>query len=59
MIHINEEAACCLLCENAPCGEKTARAIRALRLVADDAIYPVWTEGIRLSRLARTANRVS
>ena len=31
MIHINEEAARCLLCENAPCGEKTARAIRALR----------------------------
>jgi len=31
MIHINEEAARCLLCENAPCGEKVARAIRALR----------------------------
>ena len=31
MIHINEEVARCLLCENAPCGEKTARAIRALR----------------------------
>ena len=29
MIHINEEVARCLLCENAPCGEKTARAIRA------------------------------
>ena len=27
MIHIHEEVARCLLCENAPCGEKTARAI--------------------------------
>ena len=31
MIHTNEEVARCLLCEHAPCGEKTARAIRALR----------------------------
>jgi len=31
MIHINEEVARCLLCEQAPCGEKTARALRALR----------------------------
>lgn len=31
MMHINEEVARCLLCTNAPCGEKTARAIRALR----------------------------
>ena len=31
MIHINEEVARCLLCENAPCGDKVARAIRALR----------------------------
>ena len=31
MLHINEEVARCLLCENAPCGEKAARAIRALR----------------------------
>ena len=31
MMHINEEVARCLLCENAPCGEKVARAIRALR----------------------------
>ena len=31
MIHINEEVARCLLCENAPCGEKAARALRALR----------------------------
>ena len=31
MIHINEEVARCLLCENAPCGAKTARALRALR----------------------------
>ena len=31
MLHLNEEAARCLLCENAPCGAKVARAIRALR----------------------------
>lgn len=31
MIHINEEAARCLLCYDAPCGEKVARAIRAAR----------------------------
>ena len=31
MIHINEETARCLLCYNAPCGEKVARAIRAAR----------------------------
>ncbi len=31
MIHINEEVARCLLCADAPCGEKVARTIRALR----------------------------
>ena len=31
MIHINEEVARCLLCTDAPCGQKTARALRALR----------------------------
>lgn len=31
MIHISEEAARCLLCADAPCGKKAARAIRALR----------------------------
>ena len=31
MLHILEEAARCLLCEDAPCGRKAARAIRALR----------------------------
>ena len=31
MMHVNEEVARCLLCEHAPCGEKVARAIRALR----------------------------
>lgn len=31
MMHIYEEAARCLLCENAPCGNKAARAIRAIR----------------------------
>lgn len=31
MIHCNEEVARCLLCQDAPCGAKTARALRALR----------------------------
>ena len=31
MLHLEEEVARCLLCENAPCGEKVSRAIRALR----------------------------
>ena len=31
MMHVNEEVARCLLCENAPCGQKAARALRALR----------------------------
>ena len=31
MLHILEEADRCLLCEDAPCGRKAARAIRALR----------------------------
>ena len=31
MLHIQEEAARCLLCHDAPCGEKVARAIRAAR----------------------------
>ena len=31
MIHIHEESARCLLCDNAPCGAKASRAIRALR----------------------------
>ena len=31
MLHINEEAARCLLCHDAPCGAKVARAIRAAR----------------------------
>lgn len=31
MLHINEEVARCLLCCDAPCGEKVARAIRAAR----------------------------
>ena len=38
-MHINEEVARCLLCENAPCGQKVARAIRALRF--DN----LWTAG--------------
>ena len=31
MIHVHEEVARCLLCVDAPCGQKAARAIRALR----------------------------
>lgn len=31
MIHINEEVSRCLLCADAPCGAKAARALRALR----------------------------
>ena len=31
MLHIQEEVARCLLCMDAPCGKKAARAIRALR----------------------------
>lgn len=31
MLHINQESARCLLCYDAPCGEKAARAIRAAR----------------------------
>ena len=31
MIHMNEEVSRCLLCADAPCGKKAARAIRALR----------------------------
>ena len=31
MLHINEEVARCLLCEDAPCGAVIARALRALR----------------------------
>ena len=31
MIHIQEEVARCLLCVDAPCGAKVARALRALR----------------------------
>ncbi len=31
MLHLQEEASRCLLCSDAPCGAKVARAIRALR----------------------------
>ena len=31
MMHINEEVGRCLLCQDAPCGAKVARALRALR----------------------------
>ena len=45
MMHINEEVARCLLCENAPCGKKVARAIRALRF--DN----LWTAGELFAQL--------
>ena len=45
MIHIQEEIARCLLCADAPCGEKTARALRALRF--DN----LWTATELLSQL--------
>lgn len=36
MIHVNEEAARCLLYHNAPCGKAVSRALRAARF---DNIY--------------------
>ena len=45
MLHIKEEVARCLLCADAPCGQKAARALRALRF--DN----LWTAGELLSQL--------
>jgi dihydropyrimidine dehydrogenase (NAD+) subunit PreA len=44
MIHIQEEAARCLLCENAPCGENIARAIRAIRFDNAHNAYRWWAD---------------
>lgn len=45
MLHVKEEVARCLLCADAPCGQKAARALRALRF--DN----LWTAGELLSQL--------
>lgn len=44
MIHVQEEAARCLLCENAPCGEKIARAIRAIRFDNASNAWRFWDD---------------
>ena len=48
MIHYQEEASRCLLCSSAPCGEKAARAIRALRF------ENLWTARELLEELNET-----
>jgi len=42
MLHIQEEAARCLLCENAPCGQQVARAIRAIRFDNAQNAWRFW-----------------
>ena len=42
MMHIYEEAARCLLCENAPCGQSIARAIRAIRFENEQNAWRFW-----------------
>ena len=44
MIHIQEEAARCLLCENAPCGSNIARAIRAIRFDNAENAWRWWAD---------------
>ena len=44
MMHIHEEAARCLLCENAPCGANVARAIRAIRFDNASNAWRWWGE---------------
>ena len=44
MIHLYEEAARCLLCENAPCGESIARAIRAIRFENEQNAWRFWAD---------------
>ena len=44
MIHIQEEAARCLLCENAPCGDNIARAIRAIRFENTENAWRWWAD---------------
>ena len=45
MLHLNDEVSRCLLCVNAPCGDKAARAIRAIRF------ENLWTARELLSEL--------
>ena len=44
MIHLHEEAARCLLCEHAPCGENIARAIRAIRFDNEQNAWRFWAD---------------
>jgi len=44
MIHLHEEAARCLLCEHAPCGENIARAIRAIRFDNQQNAWRFWAD---------------
>ena len=44
MLHIHEEAERCLLCLNAPCGELTARAIRAIRFDNAQNAWRFWAD---------------
>ena len=48
MLHVHEEAARCLLCFHAPCGEKVSRAIRAIRfdnmITAPELFNPLTDE---------------
>ncbi len=44
MLHIHEEAARCLLCYDAPCGEDIVRAIRAIRFDNDKNAWHFWSD---------------
>ena len=44
MLHVQEEAARCLLCEQAPCGEHIARAIRAIRFDNEQNAWRFWAD---------------
>ena len=57
MLNIQEEAARCLLCENAPCSAvcrngDPARAVRAIRF-GNEKIAAKWLEGCSEEELAR------
>ena len=42
MLHIHEEASRCLLCQDAPCGQSIARAIRAIRFDNSANAWRFW-----------------
>ena len=44
MIHLHEEVARCLLCEQPPCGEHIARAIRAIRFENEQNAWRWWAD---------------